>query len=77
MAPGARPDGSAGSGQMVESGFPGEASLVRHHGRNPPRRDRLTRPGELDPGWTATALGGTLRRDAEATTDEQGSPGPL
>src|SRR5262245_17209442 len=30
----------------------------------------FTRPGELDPGWTAAAPGGTLRRDAEATTDE-------
>src|SRR5262245_26307789 len=37
----------------------------------------LTRPGELDPGWTATAPGGSLRQDAEATTDEQGPPGPL
>ena len=50
---------------MVESGFPGEARLVRHHGRNPSRRDHFPRPGELDPGWTATALGGTLRQDAE------------
>ena len=62
---------------MVESGFPGEACLVRHHGRNTSRRDRFTRPGELDPGWTATAPGGTLRRDAKATTDEQSPPGPL
>jgi site-specific DNA recombinase len=29
----------------------------------------FTRPGELDPGWTATAPGGTLRRDAEPTTE--------
>ena len=64
-------------GEMVESGFPGEARLVRHHGRNTSRRDRFTRAGELDPGWTATAPGGPLRQDAEATTDEQGPPGPL
>jgi site-specific DNA recombinase len=29
----------------------------------------FTRPGELDLGWTATAPGGTLRRDAERTTE--------
>ena len=62
---------------MVESGFPGEARLVRHHGRNTSRRDHFTRPGELDPGWTATAAGGTLRQDAEATTEVQSPPGPL
>jgi site-specific DNA recombinase len=37
----------------------------------------LTRSGELDPGWTATAPGGSLRQDAEATTEEQSPPGPL
>jgi site-specific DNA recombinase len=37
----------------------------------------FTRPGELDPGWTATALGGTLRQDAQATMEEQSPPGPL
>ena len=56
---------------MVESGFPGEARLVRHHGRNTSRRDHFTRPGELDPGWTATAAGGTLR---QARRKDKGSP---
>ena len=72
-----RPHGPASAREMVESGFPGEARLVRHHGRNTSRRDHFTRPGELDPGWTATAAGGTLRQHAEATTDEQSPPGPL
>jgi site-specific DNA recombinase len=40
-------------------------------------RRGFTRAGELDPGWTATAPGGSLRQDAEATTDEQSPPGPL
>src|SRR6266508_2243191 len=55
MALGARPHGPASAEEMVERGFPGEARLVRHHGRNTSRRDRFTRPGELDPGWTPTA----------------------
>jgi site-specific DNA recombinase len=50
---------------------PQQGCLQRRWGRD------LTRAGELDPGWTATAPGGSLRRDAEATTDEQGPPGPL
>ena len=49
--------------EMVESGLPGEARPVRHHGRDTSRGDHLPRPGESDPGWTATAAGGTLRRD--------------
>src|SRR5262245_40982194 len=77
MALGARPHGPASAREMVESGFPGEARLVRHQGGNTPRRDHFTRAGELDPGWTATAPGGSLRPDAEATKDEQGPPGPL
>src|SRR5262249_28256939 len=61
MAPDARPPGPADAEEMVESGFPGEARLVRHHGRDTSRRDPFTRAGELDPGWTATAPGGPLR----------------
>src|SRR5437667_238773 len=75
MALDARPHGPAGAGEVVESGFPGEASLVRHHGRNTSRRDHFTRAGELDPGWTATAPGGPLRPDAETTTDEPANQG--
>src|SRR5208337_2150301 len=56
---------------MVESRFPGEASLVRHHGRNTSRRDDFTRPGELDPRWTTTAAGGTLREHAAGTREVQ------
>ena len=52
-------------------GRPQQGSLQRCWGRG------ITRAGELDPGWTATAPGGTLRQDAEATTHEQGPPGPL
>ena len=62
---------------MVESRFPGEARLVRHHGRNTSRRDDFTRPGELDPGWTTTAAGGTLREHAGGTREVQSPPGTL
>jgi site-specific DNA recombinase len=37
----------------------------------------FTRPGELDPGWTATAPGGTLRPDAERAREVESPPGPL
>src|SRR5271166_4435752 len=39
MAPDTRPHGPDVAPAMVESRFPGEASLVRHHGRNTSRRD--------------------------------------
>jgi hypothetical protein len=64
-------------GKWLKAGFPGEARLVRHHGRDTSRRDHFPRPGELDPGWTATAPGGALRQDAKTATDEQSPPGPL
>src|SRR5207302_10193568 len=51
------------------SGIPGEARLVRHHGRHPSRRDHFPRAGELDPGWTATAPGGTLRSGVARTRE--------
>jgi site-specific DNA recombinase len=44
-------------------GSPQQGSLQHCWGRD------LTRAGELDPGWTTTAPGGTLRRDAERTTE--------
>ena len=37
----------------------------------------FTRPGELDPGWTTTAAGGTLCEHAEGTREVQSPPGPL
>src|SRR5262249_13364660 len=77
MAPGARPPGPATAEEVVESGFPGGARPVRHHGRDTSRRDHFTRAGELDPGWTAAAPGGPLRPDAETATEERGPPGPL
>src|SRR3954462_14409833 len=77
MAPDARPHGPASAPAMVESGFPGEARLVRHHGRNTSRRDRFARPGELDPGWTPTVVGGTLREHTQRTREVRSPPGPL
>src|SRR4051812_19736347 len=62
---------------MVGSGFPGEARLVRHHGRDTSRRDRFTRPGELDLGWITTVVGGTLREHTQRTREVQSPPGPL
>jgi site-specific DNA recombinase len=52
-------------------GRPQQARLQHCWGRD------LTRVGELDPGWTATALGGTLRQDAEPTREVESPPGPL
>jgi site-specific DNA recombinase len=49
---------------------PQQGSLQHCWGRDFPR------PGELDPGWTATVAGGTLRQHT-ATTEEQSPPGPL
>src|SRR5258707_554829 len=63
------PHGPAVAPAMVESRFPGEACLVRHHGRNTSRRDHFARAGELDPGWTTTAPDGTLRPDAHKTRE--------
>ena len=40
-------------------------------------RAGFTHPGELDPGWNATAPGGTLRQDAEPTREIESPPGPL
>ena len=37
----------------------------------------FTRPGELDPGWTTTAAGGTLREHAAGTREVQSPPGAL
>ena len=67
MALEARPDGPANSGEMVESGFPGEASLVRHHGRNPSRRDRLTRLAN----WTLDGLQRLLAERFAGTPKQQ------
>ena len=51
---------------MVESGFPGEARLVRHHGRNTSRGDYLPSTGESNTGWSATTAGGTIPNQPEA-----------
>ena len=52
-------------------GGPQQDGLQHCWGRDFPR------PGELGPGWTATALGGTLRQDAEPTREVESPPGPL
>src|SRR5438128_10772495 len=77
MAVDAHPHGPASIAAVAESGFPGEARLVRHHGRNTSRRDRFTRPGELDPGWTTTVVGRTLCEHTERTREVRSPPGPL
>jgi RNA-directed DNA polymerase len=63
--------------RWLKAGFPGEARLVRHHGRHTSRRDRFTRPGELDLGWTPTVVGGTLREHTKRTREVRSPPGPL
>jgi site-specific DNA recombinase len=51
-------------------GGPQQGALQHCWGRDFPR------PGELDPGWTATVAGGTLRQHT-ATPEEQSPPGSL
>ena len=77
MAFGSHLHGSGGAWEMVEGRLSGEASPVRHHGRDPSGRYHFSRPGESNPGWTATAADGTLRRDAEPAQGVQGPPGSL
>ena len=52
-------------------GGPQQGSLQHRWGRD------FTRPGELDPGWTTTAAGGTLREHAAGTREVQSPPGTL
>jgi site-specific DNA recombinase len=52
-------------------GGPQQGSLQHCWGRD------FTRAGELDPGWTATAAGGALRRQAQGAEEAQSPPGPL
>jgi site-specific DNA recombinase len=52
-------------------GGPQQGSLQHCWGRD------FTRPGELDPRWTTTAAGGTLREHAAGTREVQSPPGAL
>ena len=54
---------------MVESGFPGEASLVRHHGRNTSRRDRFHPPWRIGPWMDCN---GCWRNTSPSTPKGQG-----
>src|SRR5262249_27814378 len=77
LAVGPRAHGPHRPGAVAESGLPGKRRLLRHHGRNPSRRDHLARAGESSLGWTGNAAGPTLRRHADAAATEPGPPGSL
>ena len=64
-------------GQWLKAGFLEKHAWFATTEGTPQGGIDFTRPGELDPGWTATAAGGTLRQHADRTREVQGPPGPL
>src|SRR5262249_59157209 len=67
-----RADGPPGPDAVVEGGLSGKERLLRHHGRNPSRRDHLPRAGESNPGRTANPAAPALRRHAVAAATGAG-----